>query len=130
MQLAEKRSPYLPFALRDGIYRLELSSELKAAKEVYFLIQKNQISRAVALKDFKIAAPSRLSLVHKLALEGIPVKKVDRPALAHSFGPEVEFYQLSLGEEWQNGLREGTIAFYHRAAEFSELEFYLYWYAG
>lgn len=130
MRLAEKRSPYLPFELRDGVYRLELSAELKAAKDVYFLIQKNQISRTVSLKEFKVSSPSRLSMIHKLALEGIPVRKVDRPVLAHSFGPEVDFYQLGLTEEWQQALREGAVAFYHRAAEFSDLEFYLYWYAA
>jgi type VI secretion system protein ImpJ len=128
MQLAQKRSPYLPFALRDGVYRIDLPAEIKEAKEVFFLIQKNQVSRTVSLATFKISAGARLSMIHKLALEGIPVKRVDRPALAQSFGSEVEFYQLGAGEEWDHGLREGAVSFYDRP-EFDKLEFYLYWYS-
>lgn len=126
MQLAEKRSPYLPFTLRDGVYRLELPAEAKSAKAVYFLVQKNKIHREISLASFKIAGHSRLSMAHKLALPGIPLSKVDRPMLAHAFGPEVEFYQLELGEEWGNASREGVVAFFDRP-DFNELEFYLYW---
>jgi type VI secretion system protein ImpJ len=126
MQLAEERSPYLPFQFRDGVFRIELPDEVKQAKDAYFLIQKNQVNKVIDLRDFKMGAPSRLSMIHKLALKGIPIEKVDRPMLAHSFGPEVEFYQLIKGEEWDRALREGAAAFYH-CAGFQEFEFYLYW---
>lgn len=129
MQLAEKKSPYTPFSLRDGIYRVELPPEVKQARDVYFLIQKNQLSRTVQLRDFKMASLSRLPMVHRLALQGIPLQRIDRPSLAHSFGPEVEFHQIVLGEDWDGAVREGVVAFYDRP-DFAELEFYLYWYAG
>lgn len=129
MQLAEKRSPYQPFEFRDGVYRIGLAPELRQAKEVYFLIQKNQVNKTVRLEDFKLGAPSRLQMIHKLALKGVPIDKVDRPMLAHSFGPEVEFYQLRQAEEWDYALREEAAAFYH-CPGFEELEFYLYWHTG
>jgi type VI secretion system protein ImpJ len=129
MQLAEKRSPYRPFEFRDGVYGIELPQEVRQAKEIYFLIQKSQVNKAVALNNFKIAAPSRLATVHKLALKGVPVTKIDRPMLAHSFGPEVEFYQLMAGEEWEYALKEGGVAFYN-SPSFQEMEFYLYWHFG
>lgn len=30
----------------------------------------------------------------------------------HTFGPEVDFYQLQSGEEWNHVLRESAVAFY------------------
>jgi len=129
LQLAEKRSPYRPFEFRDGIYRIEFPAEIRQAEDTYFLIQKSQVSKSVALDNFKMAAPSRLAMVHKLALRGIPITKVDRPMLAHSFGPEVEFYRVVPGEEWDHALTEGGAAFYH-SPTFQELEFYLYWHFG
>jgi len=129
MQLAEKKTPYLAFEFRDGVWRAQISSDLRQAKEVYFLIQKSQVTRAVKLGDLKMTGPSRLAMAHKLALPGIPLNKVDRPMLAHSFGPEVDFYQLTLGEEWDQVLRENAVAFYH-GPQFAEMEFYLYWNCG
>lgn len=129
MQLAQKKSPYLPFKLQDGVYEVVAPSAVKEAKEVYFLIQKDQIHRTVTISDLKLASRSRLSTMHTWALAGVPLKKIDRPALAHSFGPEVEFYQLGGGDEWDRVVRESSIAFYDRA-EFQDLEFYLYWYVG
>lgn len=129
MQLAEKRSPYRPFEFRDGVYRIELSTDLRQAREIYFLVQKSQVNKSVALDNFKLSAPSRLATVHKLALKGIPIAKIDRPMLAHSFGPEVEFYRIDEGDEWEYALREGGAAFYH-SPSFQEMEFYLYWHFG
>lgn len=129
MQLAEVQSPYQPFMLRDGIQRIELPGDVQQAREVYFLIQKREMQRSVSLGELKLASPSRLSMVHKLALEGIPLRKTDRPAIAHSFGPEVEFYQLAQGVEWDHAVREDAVAFYHRP-DYDGLEFYLYWNRG
>jgi type VI secretion system protein ImpJ len=129
MRLAEKQSPYLPFEFRDGVYSISLPAEMRQAKAVFFLVHKNQVSRSVALESFKMAAPSRLSMVHKLALPGIPVQRIDRPILAHSFGPEVDFFKVDEGEEWESALREEAVAFYNAPA-FEELEFYLYWHFG
>jgi type VI secretion system protein ImpJ len=94
---------------------------------VFFLVQRRETQRSGSvLSEMKLSSPSRLSMVHKLALEGIPLKRAERPALAHTFGPEVEFYQLAAGEEWEHAVRENSVAFYHRP-EYQGVEFYLYW---
>jgi type VI secretion system protein ImpJ len=129
MQLAEKASPYQPFALRDGIHRLELPGDIQQVRDVYFLVQKREVQRTAPLSDLKLASPSRLSMVHKLALEGVPLRKADRPALAHTFGPEVEFFQVVQGVEWEHAVREDAVAFYNRP-DYDGLEFYLYWNRG
>jgi type VI secretion system protein ImpJ len=129
MRAAQKSSPYAPFVLRDGLYRLELPPALHKAKEVHFLIQKSQTQRAVALHEFKLASPARLMMTHRLSLPGIGLTKADRPMLAHSFGPEVEFHHVERGEEWEHALRDGAVAFYARP-ELRDLEFFLYWSAA
>jgi type VI secretion system protein ImpJ len=127
MQLAKSQSPYQPFVLREGVQRIELPADIRQVREVYFLIQRKETQRAGSIMgDLKLSSPSRLSMVHKLALEGIPFRRAERPALAHAFGPEVEFYQLAPGEEWEHAMRENSVAFYHRP-EYQGLEFYLYW---
>jgi type VI secretion system protein ImpJ len=127
--LAGKPAPYLSFQLRGGAYCLDLPEECRGAREVYLLVQKPSVDRAASLGGLKLAAGSRLPLVHKLALQGIPVERRERPAAAHAFGPEVEFYALHQGEEWEHALREGTVAFYG-APELGDLTFYLYWRRG
>jgi len=123
--LAGRRSPYLPFERCEGTFRLNLPREYRGAREVYLLVQKPGPSRSVSLEGLKMAALSRLHLVHQLALQGIALTRVDRPVAAHAFGPEVEFYLMRQGEEWDHALREGTAAFFD-APEFADLAFFLY----
>ena len=129
MGVAAFRSPYLPFELREGAWRLDVPREYRGAREVYLLAQKPGAQRAVSLEALKLAAPSRLSIVHRLALKGIPVERVERPVAANLFGPEVEFHAVRPGEEWEHALRDGAVAFY-AAPELDGVRFYLYWRMG
>lgn len=126
MQAAKTRSPYLPFSFRDNVYRIGLPQEIKEAKQIYFLVQKSHVNLKFPAEHLKLAGFSRLSLIHKMALQGVPVRKTDRPSFQHAFGPEVDFYLLIEGEEWDYALQELSLAFYHHA-QFKDMEFYLYW---
>ena len=126
MQLVRSRPPYLPFELSDNIYQVKLSDEIRKATDAYFLVQKSRVMASLPIADLKVAGRSRLSLVHKMALQGIPLKKVDRPPFQHSFGAEVEFYLIQEGEEWDRALNEMTVAFYDKP-DLKEAEFYIYW---
>lgn len=126
MQLVQARSPYLPFELKDGLYRTSFLPEVREAKDVYFLIQKGYVNKKVSFENFKLASLSRLPLVHRLSLQGIPLRKIDRPPFQHPFGPEVDFYLAVHGEELDYALRELSVAFYNQDL-FKEMNFYLYW---
>ncbi len=76
-----------------------------------------------------MAGASRVSLMHKLALKGIPLNKIDRPPFQHPFGPEVNFYTVGEGEEWDHALREQSAAFYVTTG-LEGAKFFLYWRAG
>jgi type VI secretion system protein ImpJ len=126
MQLVRTLPPYLPFELVDNIYQVKLPDEIRQATNVYLLAQKDRIITQLSLDELKLAGFSRLPVVHKMALQGIPFKKVEHPSFQHSFGAEVEFYQLREGEEWDHALNETTVAFYNRP-ELRGTTFYIFW---
>ena len=126
LQLNQMRSPYLPFTLSGGVIRANLPESIRKAKEIYLLVQKAAITKAVSLEGLKIAAVTRLAIVHKFFLQGIPFKRIDRPPFQHSFGPEVDIYQLSPGDEWDHALKELALCFY-TDPKFTEEKFFLHW---
>ncbi|MFC1706085.1 type VI secretion system baseplate subunit TssK [Planctomycetota bacterium] len=130
IQVIRTKSPYVPFVRQEGLCVIEeLPKEVRLAKEIYFLLQKPRVSDTIALEGVKLASRSRLKSVHQLSLHGIPFSKIERPPFQHQFGPEVEFYLLREGEEWDLALRDGTLAFYERAG-LEEVNAHLYWRAG
>lgn len=126
MQIIKSKPPYLPFELKDNVYRVTLPDEVRKAGGIYLLVQKSLIIQQVSLADVKLASISRLPIVHKMALNGIPFKKVEHPTFRHAFGAEVEFYLVSEGEEWDYALNEKNVAFYNRP-ELKDMDFYLFW---
>ena len=126
LQLTRAPSPYLPFALEDNLFKVAMPARTREAREVYFLVQKESAGQNVSLKEVKLAGTARVSLVHKLALQGIPLRRIERPPFQHSFGAEVDFYMVTMGEEWDHALRELSVAFYH-TPQLAGIKFYLYW---
>jgi len=126
IQMVKNLPPYIPFLLKDNIYSVTLPEEVRKANSIYLLVQKNQVTRKMSLADVKLASYSRLSFVHKMALKGVPLRRLDHPHFRHAFGAEVEFYQISEGEEWDYALSEMKAAFYDRP-ELAEANFFIFW---
>jgi type VI secretion system protein ImpJ len=127
LQVSKGKTPYLGFERKDGVFILNnIPPEVRVAKEVYFLVQKPKVSDTVSMDGFKIGSRSRLPVVHQLSLVGIPVRRIDRPPFQHQFGAEVEFYLLSQGDEWDNALKEGSLAFFDTPT-FAKAKAYVYW---
>jgi type VI secretion system protein ImpJ len=126
MQLVRSLPPYLPFELGDNMYKVKLPDEIRQATAVYLLAQKDRIITKLSIDDLKLASLSRLPVVHKMALQGIPFKRVEHPSFQHSFGAEIEFYLIKEGEEWDYALSEMTMAFYNRE-DLKDTAFYIFW---
>jgi type VI secretion system protein ImpJ len=126
MQMVRSLPPYLPFELSDNIYKVKLPDEIRQATAVYLLAQKDRVISRLSLDDLKLASLSRLPVVHKMALQGIPFKRVEHPSFQHSFGAEIEFYLMREGEEWDHALNEKMVAFYNRP-ELKDTAFYIFW---
>jgi type VI secretion system protein ImpJ len=67
--------------------------------------------------------------MHQMSLIGCPLTRIERPPFQHPFGPEVDFYQISEGEEWDNALNELEIAFFSTDA-LKGARFFVYWRTG
>lgn len=126
INLVVKKSPYLPFDSSEGTHRLTLPPDIRDAVEVYLLVQKEHVNARVPVGNLKMAAHSRMAAVHQLALQGVPLRRIERPPFQHRFGPEVDFYQIVPGEEWDHALRELNVGFFDAPA-YGGTRFYLYW---
>lgn len=115
------------FTLQNGLFRLvPLPEDAKEAQEVYLLIQRSNVHDRAPIDDVRMSSPTRLDILHRLVLKGIPFKLLDRVHFQHSFGPEIDFYQLSRGDEWAYACREGGLAFYQTQA-LQKASAYLFW---
>ncbi|WP_224249593.1 type VI secretion system baseplate subunit TssK [Hyalangium gracile] len=110
----DTRLTYKPFDSKDGQFILSPLPALEKGveSELYLLVRSEDPSRPPSMEGVKVASPSRLPLVRRLALRGIPFQHVPHPAFPHAFGPEITWYRLSLGEEWQYALRDNGMAFF------------------
>lgn len=104
---------HLRFGKNNGLFTIAaLPEDVKLAQEVYLLIQRPRVHDRIALDEVKLSCTSRLALVHRLVLKGVTYQHIERPTFRHPFGPEVDFYQLAVGEEWNHCIKEGSISFY------------------
>jgi len=129
LKSGKSRVPYLPFKFENGRFICELPKEVREATAIYLLIQKKHIQSTFVISNIKLSSPSRSSLVHKLALPGIPFKSISQLPFQHSFGSEVDFYEVSLGEEWDYAIKELSVVFY-TTEESDDMTPYVYWRLG
>ncbi len=124
----DTRLTYKPFDCREGQFVLSPLPSLEAGvqSELYLLVRSEDPSQPPSLEGVKVASPSRLPVVRRLALRGIPFQHVPHPAFPHAFGPEISWYKLSLGEEWQYALRDNGMAFYVTPA-LQGTQVFLFW---
>jgi type VI secretion system protein ImpJ len=124
----DTRLTYKPFDCREGQFILSPLPTLEEGvqSELYLLVRSEDPSQPPSLEGVKVASPSRLPVVRRLALRGIPFQHVPHPAFPHAFGPEISWYKLSLGEEWQYALRDNGMAFYVTPA-LQGTQVFLFW---
>jgi type VI secretion system protein ImpJ len=124
----DTRLTYKPFESRDGQFILSPLPSLEEGvqNELYLLVRSEDPSQPASLEGVKVASPSRLPAVRRLALRGIPFQHVPHPSFPHAFGPEISWYKLSLGEEWQYALRDNGMAFYGNPA-LQGTQVFLFW---
>jgi type VI secretion system protein ImpJ len=124
----DTRLTYKPFVSREGQFVLSPLPTLEegVASELYLLVRNEDPGRPASIEGVKLASPSRLPSVRRLALRGIPLEPVPHPAFPHAFGPEISWYKLSLGEEWQYAVRDNGMAFYVTPA-LQGTQVFLFW---
>jgi type VI secretion system protein ImpJ len=121
------RMRYTSFERQGGSFVITpVPQELFEASEIYFLVQRPNVKKALPIETVKLASPKRLPAVHRLALRGVMFESLSTLPFPHSFGPEIDFYKLEPNEEWAQVLNESAVAFYARA-EHEDAKFALFW---
>lgn len=123
---------YFELKRRDGqLVADSWPDELSRAERVYLLVTRNQHKEKIPLDGVKLASPDRLELVHRAALRGIPFELLASPPAGHHFAYGIEFYELTLGEEWSYAQKTRGLAFYVTPLlESAEVKVLLYWKLG
>lgn len=74
---------HLKFLKMNGLFRLNaLPEEMRTATEVYLLIQRPSVRDRVNIDEIKLACTSRLALVHRLVLKGVPFRLLEKSSLS------------------------------------------------
>lgn len=121
------RSTHLRFLKANGLFSLsQLPDDAKLAQEVYLLVQRPTLHDRIVMDEVKVSCTSRLALIHRLVLRGVPYRHVEKPPFPHVFGPEVDFYQLQFGEEWNYALRESSVSLYIHPV-LAQANVFLFW---
>lgn len=128
-EVARGHAHYVAFSTTNDVATVMVPREARDAKEVYLLFDRGGPGAREDLRGFKIACRPRLEAVHRHALKGVPVRRVEPVPFRHSFAPEIEFYQLLPGEEWEHVLRQGTLAYFVEGPV-KHSHAYLFWRAG
>lgn len=127
LRLGSVHYSHIKFSRTNGLFTVSsLPEGVKSAQQVFLLIQKQNIHDRVSIDGVKVSATSRLALIHRMVLMGIPTKFVERVHFQHAFGPEVDFYELLLNDEWAAAAREGALAFY-QTPELEKVQAFLFW---
>lgn len=118
--------PYKEFRRQNGLLICDLPKEIRAAKNVFFLVQKPQVSSKIDMNGVKLASQSRIHSTYELSLRGIPYKVLDWVPFQHGLASGVEFYAVTPGQEWDHAIREGNVVLFDNPG-FQGARFYLYW---
>ncbi len=112
LQMPRTPTAYAPFRAEGGLLVCELPKEVRRARQVYLLIQKPHVSTKLEMQRTKLAAKSRIQLIHEKALRGIPFEPLERPPFHHTFTSTVDFFTIGSGEEWDHAIRDSAVALF------------------
>ena len=116
LQMPRSPTAYAPFRPQAGLLVCELPKEVRRARTVYLLIQKPHVSTKLELQRTKLAAKSRIQLIHEKALRGLSFEPLERPPFHHTFTSTVDFFTIGSGEEWDHAIRDSAVALFDEPA--------------
>lgn len=122
----KRRASYVAFGRQDGLLIAEVRGEVAHSRQLFLLVQLDEASEPPDMGRHKLASPSRLAVVHRRSLRGVPLTQLESAPFHHDFASDVRFFRLELGDEWDHVVSERAVAFFDRA-ELRGMRMYLYW---
>lgn len=115
-----------PYVAGGAKFKAEFE-KLAGAAEVFLVVDRRGMSRT-PLGKLKLASPGRLDEVNQRSLPGVTWKEMPSPPpFRHTFGPQVDFYQLDVtGAEWKRVRDAGALA-YQAIPDLARVRTALFW---
>ncbi len=118
---------FIKFERKPNCYISEkLPQELHEATEVFFIVQNVDPKTKFATEGLKLASYSRLFNIHRFALSGVLLLRLESAPFNNNFSKSAYVYKLEKDAEWEHALKEGRLAFSIQG-EAPEVQSYLYW---
>lgn len=117
IQFERKQNCYVSERLPQGLYE---------TPEIYFVAQYVDPKIKAPIEGLKLSAYSRLFNVHRFALSGIILLRLESAPFNNNFSRQAQVYKVEKDSEWEHGLSEGKLAF-SVENDHQEIQGFLYW---
>lgn len=117
LQFERKQNCYVSERLPQGLYE---------SGEIYFVAQFIDPKVKSAIEGLKLAAYSRLFNVHRFALTGIVLLRLESAPFNNNFSRQAQVFKIEKDSEWEHALSEGKLAF-SVEGENQEIQGFIYW---
>ena len=117
IQFERKQNCYVSERLPQGLYE---------SSEIYFVAQFIDPKVKSAIEGLKLAAYSRLFNVHRFALTGIVLLRLESAPFNNNFSRQAQVFKIEKDSEWEHALSEGKLAF-SVEGENQEIQGFIYW---
>lgn len=117
----------IQFEKKQNCYISErLPQDLYEASEIFFIVQLVDPKIKFLVDGLKLASYSRLFNIHRFALTGILLLRLESAPFNNNFSRSAYIYKLEKDAEWEHALKEGKLAFTLQDDR-PELQAFLYW---
>lgn len=117
----------IKFEKKQNCYVSErLPQDLYETSEIYFIAQYVDPKVKSAIEGLRMAAYSRLFNVHRFALNGIVLLRLESAPFNNNFSRHAQVYKIQKDSEWEHALSEGKVAF-SVDNDHQELQGFIYW---
>lgn len=118
---------FIQFDKKQNCYLSEkLPQDLYEATEIYFIVQLVDPKIKFIIEGIKLASYSRLFNIHRFALSGILLLRIESAPFNNNFTKYAYVYKVEKDAEWEQALKEGKLAFSIQG-ETPDLQGFLYW---
>lgn len=122
-----ERLSSIQFEKKQNCYVSErIPQGLCESDEIYFVCQFIDPKVKSSVEGLKLAAYSRLFNVHRFALTGIVLLRLESAPFNNNFSRQAQVYKIEKESEWEHALSEGKLAF-SIDGDLPDIQGYVYW---
>lgn len=117
----------IKFEKKQNCYVSErMPQDLYETNEIYLVAQYTDPKQKSAIEGLRMAAHSRLFNVHRFALTGIVLLRLESAPFNNNFSRHAQVYKIQKDSEWEHALAEGKVAF-SVDNDYHDIQGFIYW---